>query len=57
MPLEEIVISRHVDTDFGVLELTETRTVGGLKGGPSRPLIIRQWVSKLADFDLIILND
>lgn len=51
MALEEIVISRHVDPDFGVLELIETPTEAAVNGAPSKPLIFRQWTGKLADVD------
>jgi hypothetical protein len=56
MPLEETVISRYVDKDFGVLELIETRTMAVVDGGPGRPLVFRQWIGKPADFDIIISN-
>jgi len=51
MALEEIVISRHIDPDFGVLELIETPTEAAVNGAPSKPLIFRQWTGKLADVD------
>lgn len=51
MALEEFIISSHVDPDFGVLELIETRTEGAVNGAAPRPLIIRQWTGKLTDLN------
>jgi len=51
MPPKEIVISRHVDSDFGALELIENRTEASLKGGPMKPLISREWTWKREDLD------
>lgn len=49
MPLREVVISRHVDPDFGALELIETRTEASLNGGPMTPLVFREWTGKRED--------
>lgn len=49
MPLKEVVISRHVDSDFGALELIETRTEASLNGGQIRPLVFREWTGKRED--------
>ena len=51
MPPEEIVISRHLDPDFGVLELIEMRTEASLNGEPLKPVTFREWSGKLDDLD------
>jgi len=54
MALEEIIISRHFDTDFGALELIETRTEAAINGNPSRRLIFRQWIGKPTDLEVTL---
>jgi hypothetical protein len=54
MPLQEIVIFRCVDPDFGALELIETRTQASLDGGPLSPLIYREWTGKCENLDAAI---
>src|SRR5260370_33895186 len=50
MAPEEIVIGRHFDSDFGALELIETRTEAVVNGGPRRPLVFKQWTGKQPEF-------
>src|SRR4051794_35825560 len=51
MPPEEIVISHHVDPDFGALEFIETRTEVSLNGASLKPLVLREWTGKSVDLD------
>lgn len=42
---EDVVIKSFFDTDFGALQLVETRTMAGVDGEPMRPLVYRTWRS------------
>ena len=49
MAVEQTVISRYTDPDFGVLEFVETRTQARLNGGPWKSVIFREWSGKRED--------
>src|SRR5260370_42630070 len=54
MAPEEIVIGRHFDSDFGALELIETRTEAVVNGGPRRPLVFQQLTGKPPGFCFLV---
>ena len=54
MALEEVVIGHHLDSDFGALQLVETRTEARVSGGPWKPLIYRAWSGRRNDLNATI---
>src|SRR5689334_16210369 len=55
MPREKIIISRHIDRDFGALELIETRFEASVNGRPKTPFVSRHWTGKQAELDVEVI--